>query len=65
MAIYRQQRTEIPSQELTIHPMSSFLACDTLTAAWQFPYYHVDAFTGKLFAGNPAGGLHPFRLSRG
>ena len=24
------------------------------STTWQFPYYHVDAFTGELFAGNPA-----------
>ena len=29
------------------------------------PVLQVDVFTSKLFAGNPAGGLHPFRLSRG
>jgi len=35
------------------------------STTWQFPYYQVDVFTSELFAGNPAGGLHPFRLSRG
>jgi len=28
------------------------------------PYYHVDAFTDELFAGNPAGVCIPFPLSR-